>query len=39
VADVAEAATRLRTGQRVRVDGSSGVVTILDTPDPVASGG
>jgi rifampicin phosphotransferase len=30
VVGVHEATTRLRTGQRVRVDGSSGVVVVLD---------
>jgi phosphoenolpyruvate synthase/pyruvate phosphate dikinase len=30
VVGVHEATTRLRTGQRVRVDGSSGVVTVLE---------
>jgi rifampicin phosphotransferase len=30
VATVPDATTRLRTGQRVRVDGEAGVVTLLD---------
>jgi phosphohistidine swiveling domain-containing protein/menaquinone-dependent protoporphyrinogen IX oxidase len=33
VATVPEATRRLRTGQRVRVDGGAGTVTLLDGPD------
>jgi rifampicin phosphotransferase len=32
VVGVHEATERLRTGQRVRLDGSSGVIEILDAP-------
>jgi pyruvate,water dikinase len=40
VADIPEATTVLRTGQRVRVDGGSGVVTILEPADlPVPDDG
>jgi len=31
VVGVSQATTRLQTGQRVRVDGSSGVITLLDS--------
>jgi pyruvate,water dikinase len=33
VVGVAGATTRLRTGQRVRVDGSAGHITVLDEPE------
>ena len=32
VAGITDAMTRLRTGQRVRVDGTNGSVTLLDRP-------
>jgi pyruvate,water dikinase len=36
VAGIAEATTRLRTGQRVRVDGGNGTVTLLQPTDELA---
>jgi Phosphoenolpyruvate-protein kinase (PTS system EI component in bacteria) len=37
VGDIAKVTTRLRTGQRIRVDGQNGLVTLLDTADPGVS--
>jgi pyruvate,water dikinase len=34
VVGVHDATRRIQTGQRLRVDGSSGVITVLDTPTP-----
>ena len=38
VATVTDATVRLRTGQRVRVDGGAGVITMLDAPARVSAG-